>query len=403
MFTYPDLQANNQQTKKTFIMKIGIITFWQTKDNYGQVLQAFALQQILLHHGHSPFLIRYAHSEAVISLWQDLLRHYIKQLLHFRFNRPQRNKLLFNETEKDKQRHFDDFKEKELVVTDKIYYSLKELRKAPPAADVYITGSDQVWAKSLHTKENETFFLSFGGEKVKRISYAASFSKLSYEKNGVKALKRNLKRFDAISVREKSGVTICKSVGIDAKLVLDPTLLHASDFYINHFNIGMQKGNHIFIYTLNIDSSKAVGWDSLNKYAKTHNLDIHVTPSSGYIKDQELFNVNDVSYKYATVSQWLKEIASSQLVVTPSFHGVAFSILLHVPFVYVPLSGKSSHGNNRVLDLLEMLNIKNCIYSEWSDYEAMVKSFCFDWDKIDSILNKKRECSINFLIQSLSR
>ena len=40
-------------------MKIGVVTFWQSKDNYGQHLQSFALQTYLKKMGHEPFLIRY--------------------------------------------------------------------------------------------------------------------------------------------------------------------------------------------------------------------------------------------------------------------------------------------------------------------------------------------------------
>ena len=384
-------------------MKIGIITFWQTKDNYGQVLQAFALQQKLKQMGHEPYLIKYAHSEAVISVWQDLVRHYIKQLLRFRLKKPRKNVILFKSSDKDKERHFEDFKKEELAATAKTYFSLRELQKEPPPADVYIAGSDQVWAKPLHTRENEVFYLSFGSKAIKRISYAASFSKPCCSETEKKALKRNLKRFDVISVREKSGQTICESVGFNAKLVLDPTLLHDSFFYINHFKLDCHKADKIFIYTLNIDSQEAIGWNSLKKYAETNKLAIHVTPSSGYIKDMELFDNNEVSYLYSTVSQWIAEIASSQLVVTPSFHGVVFSILFHVPFVYVPLSGDRAKGNNRVLDLLNMLNIENCIYSGDMEYETIINSFNFNWKNIDMILENERKHSINFLNTNITR
>jgi hypothetical protein len=39
-------------------MKIGILTFWNTPDNYGQMLQCFALQTYLREQGHDTFLVR---------------------------------------------------------------------------------------------------------------------------------------------------------------------------------------------------------------------------------------------------------------------------------------------------------------------------------------------------------
>ena len=41
-------------------MKIGIITFWDSSDNYGQIMQCFALQHYLRLQGHRPFLIRFS-------------------------------------------------------------------------------------------------------------------------------------------------------------------------------------------------------------------------------------------------------------------------------------------------------------------------------------------------------
>ena len=144
-------------------MKIGIITFWQTKDNYGQMLQNLALQQYLLSLGHSPYLIRYAHSQAKQSQIEDVVLNFLRRIKHLNFKR--NKSLLFEEQAHDENRCFEQFKFENLNVSERVYYSLRELKKNPPQADVYIVGSDQVWSKFLYLKENEVFFLGFGDKK----------------------------------------------------------------------------------------------------------------------------------------------------------------------------------------------------------------------------------------------
>ena len=108
---------------------------------------------------------------------------------------------------------------------------MTKIQQNPPQADCYITGSDQVWAQLLDNINNEGFFLNFGSSQIKRISYAASFAMTSYPQELKKKLKEKLSIFSAISVRESSGVEICKELGYNVSWVLDPTfLLEQSDY-----------------------------------------------------------------------------------------------------------------------------------------------------------------------------
>ena len=79
------------------------------------------------------------------------------------------NLLISEIDEKNKQRCFDSFREEHLVKSHKVYKSLCELQENPPMADLYVTGSDQVWSQLLNLKENEVFFLNFGNNETKRI------------------------------------------------------------------------------------------------------------------------------------------------------------------------------------------------------------------------------------------
>lgn len=380
-------------------MRIGIVTFWQTRDNYGQMLQCFALQQALKMLGHDPFLIRYLHSEHRIP-WQDQLKHVLRMFLLIKWNRLfLKQKHLPPMTEKDRQRDFDSFKEAYLEKSDLIYSSLSDLKKNSPKADCYIVGSDQVWSKRLSCKENQVFFLDFGGKSTMRISYAASFSMEKYPVRYKKALKKQLSRFDGISVREKTGVHICEDIGHKAQIVADPTLLLNGKDYKSAFDIRTVRRNQVFIYSLNISSAEEIRWSEIRSYANETGLDVKVTPSSGYIPSSELFG-GEVCYDYCKIQDWLEHIATSELVITTSFHGVVFCLLFHTPFIYVPLSGKFSRGNNRVLDLLDYLEIQGHVLKEGKSIKILANE-PFQWSDIDEKINFFREESITFLTRFL--
>lgn len=380
-------------------MKVGIITFWQTRDNYGQILQNYALQQALIQKGHSPYLIRYAHSEVKVSFTTKL------QFFFFNLSRFNLKGLFLKKSslppisKNDKKRDFDCFKKTYLSCSEEVYYSLKELRKHPPKADAYVVGSDQVWSKTLRFNENKTFFLDFGPKDILRIAYAASFAMPVYPRSLNGVLKKMLMKFAYVSVREKSGVDICKKVGITAKLVLDPTLLLRSVDYEKCLNIEKKANNDCFIYCLNISSPDEIYFGEIKKISKENNLKIVVTPASGYISSRQLFD--NVCYRYHSIKSWIEQIASSKLVVTTSFHGIVFCILFHTPFVYIPLKGGFSRGNNRILDLLSSLNLQErCC--ECESQIANIFTSPIDWNFVEDALEKLRDVSEDYLLRALN-
>ena len=124
-----------------------------------------------------------------------------------------------------------------------------------------------------------------------------------------------------------------------------------------------------------------------------------VTPSDGYLRGAEIFG-DDVEYKYSTPQQWLASIRDAEFVVTPSFHGIVFAILLNKPFVYVPLSGTNSSGNNRVFDLLSDLNLEERVLADGSTYEGILsRDIC--WASVNERLVKQRGDSIDYLLKHL--
>lgn len=388
-------------------MKIGIITFWQSSDNYGQLLQAWALQQILKKEGHDPFLIRYNFlgRKIKISLWKKCLKLFLVYPIIRKINRQlqaYKEKEVRKDMEtKNAQRHFEEFRNANLSMSDNLYNSLSSLQQRPPQADCYITGSDQVWAQLLNEKENQTFFLNFGNNDVLRIAYAPSFAMTEYPNALKMQLKQQLGNIDFISVREKSGVQICNNAGRDdVKVVLDPTLLIEGRVYQNFFIKTKNTSKpYLYIYCLNIESPEEMEWKNVKKYIDDYNMDIVVTPSSGVFPSKELFD--GVTYSYCSIEEWLSNIYNSSLMVTTSFHGIVFCIQMHRNFVYIPLRNSFHRANNRVLDLLKDLDLmgKVCKNGKFRDAAQ-----CYvDWNNVEKLLNNKRIDSIRFLRTALGQ
>lgn len=388
------------------MLRIGIVTFWQTKDNYGQLLQAYALQYVLREMGHNPFIIRYTHSQVIpfISInkrIKNCVKHLMKLDFVNAFAPPQANqKYMFPVSENDKKREIEMFKSEKLFYSERIYRNFHALKACPPEVDALIAGSDQIWVKLPNNPENGVFYLNFGKKDVKRISYAASFARSEYPNDIKNNLRRYLLKFNNISVREKSGVNICADIGIDAKLVLDPTLLLNGQLYKTIFHLVELKKKELYIYSINIKHPDEIQWTKIKEYAISHGLEVNVTPSSGYVEAKELFD-SPAKYSYATVNEWLQYIYSAKCVITPSFHGIVFCLLFHVPFLYIPLKGTNTNGNSRILDLLSDLHIDGHILYDNDDIAEEINKD-INWNEVDKILENRRNYSMEFLCSSLN-
>lgn len=381
-------------------MKIGVVTFWQSTDNYGQLLQMYALQQVLKIMGHSPYVIRYDFENRTLTS-NNKIRRILKRMLYpvFLIKKLQRKLRIRNRHRQDSSREFDDFKIKHIDFSIDFYHSLSDLKRNSPEADTYIVGSDQVWSQLLSEEENKVFFLDFGKEYTNRISYAASFGMENYPTAILPTLKKCLLSFNAISCREKSGVKICSSAGISASRVLDPTLLLVENDYNN---LGVRKRwdiPYIYIYSLNIEKEEDIQFDRLKKYSTDMRLKIKVTNGSGYIEKRDLFLCE--AHDAPKVEDWLSNIKYANAVVTTSFHGVVFCILFHTPFVYIPLKGRFSGGNNRAIELLTDLKLSDRILSEQNGYNEILSNR-ISWDCVNSKLTDLKKNSISFLQNAIN-
>ncbi|MBR0092457.1 MAG: polysaccharide pyruvyl transferase family protein [Lachnospiraceae bacterium] len=392
-------------------LKIGIITHWSSEDNYGQKLQCFALQQKLKMSGYDPYLIRYAPDKASETMKDKIIRNIksfsLKRLMYLLSDERKKtiqtnkaNRLLQEDNRrKNKERRFEEFTNKNINLSTKVYRSIEELRKDPPKAVAYICGSDQVWHDSYYEQNTAGWFLDFGN--VPRISYAASIGR-SIEEEEQSILKKYLSRFTTISVRERGALETCLDAGIDGvRLMPDPTILFESSdyekwFLVDHADCLQQK--YLFLYIINIECFGEKYWDRINGIATEKGLTLRATMSSGYIPAYEAFPGHPI--ELLTIPQWISAVSNAEYVVTSSFHGVVFSILHHKKFVYIRTEGAYVAANDRIDTLLNRLGIGNRDYTD-EDLGAVLEKQ-IDWIEVDRKLSELRNEADDFIKRSLN-
>ena len=210
-------------------MRIGILT-QPLRANYGGLIQNYALQQVLKQLGHEPVTIDQREKE--FPKWYRFLG-FVKSWILYIINSSAVNKPKYSVTRNEDniiRKHCISFIEKNISVSNQCA-GAEEFRKEAIRLGIegYVVGSDQCW-RPMYNIHLSDMFLKFtlDMEVKKRVAYAASFGSDNWEfsEQMTKICADLAKMFDAISVRENSGIKLCKQyLGVDAVHVLDPTLL----------------------------------------------------------------------------------------------------------------------------------------------------------------------------------
>ena len=267
------------------------------------------------------------------------------------------------------------------------YYTLNSELLIREKLDCIIVGSDQVWRPRYNPHLKEMFLDFARGANIKRISYAASFGSEEWEMDDeqTEVCRQLIHEFDGVSVREISGVDLCKQhFGIDAVCVLDPTMLIDEELYF-----GLCDGNKrtisekpfLAFYCLDFSEKKQ---KIAEQIAQNKNLEIRKFSAGPNLK--------------LSVSEWLDTIRRAAYVLTDSFHGTVFAILFEKDFMTV---FNKKRGGARFRSLFESLNIKGHVMTEddfWKDNERE----CVDWCVVKQNLNKLKRQSHDFLYQSIN-
>lgn len=328
-------------------MKIAIMTLRPSK-NYGGIMQAWALQQVLKSAGHEPITMdRQTNAKSPVYNAARLSYRTLKKIMGKR-----KEPINFERHLPNILQHTQAFIEQHMNMSEPLDSTAK--LKAHFDREKYaavIVGSDQTW-RPKYTPNIDNFFLDFlQNHDIKRIAYAASFGVDNWEFTEEQTQRCALlaKQFDAISVREDSGVGLCKKYfGVEATHVLDPTLLLEKQTYEALYegkDIPLRKG----VYTYILDQAE---WKE-----QTVKLTMQMLGKPQYnnqpkkqLTDSYSGNLND--YKLPCLVSWIKGFADADFVITDSFHGTVFSIIFNKPFISLVNRGRGASRFYSIADKL---------------------------------------------------
>lgn len=215
--------------------------------------------------------------------------------------------------------------------------------------------------------------------------------KWEYSPLQTETCKSLLHNFDAVSVREESGVKLCREcLGCKAQLVLDPTmLLDKSDYVkiIKTSNIPKSKGN-LLVYILDETPDKTA---LIKNIADKYNLKPFKVGSN-----TENIHAPLKDRIQPPVEEWLRGFYDAEFVVTDSFHACVFAILFEKQFVVI---GNKKRGMSRFQTLLSMLGLEDRLIDDNINIDSL--SY-INYDVIVNKLSRLKEISISFLKTSLT-
>lgn len=368
-------------------MKIDIITLHRA-ENYGSVLQTFALQKKLEDLGHEIQILDY-HPERYTNIGK--LRRLKKQSK--KLENPillLAAKILIYPSYIRKNIVFNKFIKKYLNLTQYSFMTNEEAKLLDiKDADAFCTGSDQVWNSHWNEGVEKALYLDFAPKNKLIFSYAASIGLSNLPENEIEITKNLLNKYEFISVRENTGIKILHDLGrTDAIQCLDPTLLLAKEEWSRYASNKYKRKKYILTYNLHHDSE-------IDKYA------IALSQEYGIPIWNISYNWHDIIRKghlcwCPSVESFLGLIKHAKFIVADSFHATVFSIIFERPFITITPEIASS----RISSLLNMLGIGERNIKFFKDISIMEKPI--DYITVKQRLNVKIHDSINYLIKATS-
>lgn len=349
-------------------MRIGILSF-QFSDNYGALLQGYALRQTLISLGYYAEIINYWPSES------ENTKVDLKSIII---------KLITNLDSKKRKAKSNFFRKQYLGITTQKMGSTEELHNTASQYDALIVGSDQVWNCSL-TRCDWNYLLQFENNNQKKFSYAASFGFEQIPEEYRKQYKKNLSEFNMISVREKQGKKIIKNlIGLDVPCLLDPTFLLDKKEWLKIAQIHENR-NYILLYTMCKSELLLRFTDDLAK--KTG---FQVYWINGSIRTP--LKAKTKKIHSASPNEFLGYFNNAAYVITNSFHGTAFSIIFEKQF-FVECSEANFQVSSRIRSIIDSTGLENRYIK---NIEDSINS-TIDYQMVNKKIEENRKLSLQYL------
>ncbi|MCD8284739.1 MAG: polysaccharide pyruvyl transferase family protein [Prevotellaceae bacterium] len=359
-------------------MKIGILTF-HSANNYGAVLQCYALQETLKGMGHRVRLIDYRPNYFLPDF--SITTHKILSLLHRNPFPSIRARLKYLSERSELKKYYKTFE---------VFAKQLELPREEDTLDsydAYIFGSDQIWNSYITYGLDPYYFgyLPFEKGNRKYVTYAASMGDVNIDDALAEHFRKALANFDAVSVREEElRVALQPLTDKEIKTALDPTLLADPKIWERIIKKPGIREKYVFVYQVRIDK------DTL-RIAKKIAKDI-----GGIVIDSRIRCKIFGSRQYRCYSpmDFLGWIKYASCVVTTSFHGTAFSVVFRKPFYSVSVG----YGDLRLRSFLDNMGLQDRFIPKTS-----APAFSpVDYSHASQRLALMRQLSMDFLEDSLS-
>lgn len=331
--------------------KVFIFNFWQTINNYGANLTAYALQEVLIQLGYSPELVN--------------------------------NKSYLYKGKYKTKNYSVHFSNKYLIHTPCVANNIDVLNQK---SNTFIVGSDQVFRPFFIHKKMREYLLDFVNPDSKKIAFSASFGVYKEQflneniPQIIAQMKNSLQSFDYVSVRENAGVEICRDImGVEAEWIIDPVFILDKSYYEK------------LICNATEDYS-----DRIVSYVLDPNADYR--QARKYLEKQYNTKVVELAHSNVSVENWLAAIKNCKFLVTDSFHGTCFAIMFNKPFICLT---NISRGNARFNSILSLLNIENKCINSYNEILQKDCLFSYDYDQVNRIIEREAQKGLNFLKNAL--
>ncbi len=372
-------------------MKKAIILTLPLENNYGGLLQAYALQRVVSEMGYDVVTDKKA---CKIRTWKYRLYTTCSPVLFALYKMIGIEKLS-PKLKRERDQHLLRFIDENIKTTDFFKEKLSPPKKEIKKYDIFIVGSDQVWRKEYVWVQS--YLLDFLKDRVdkRRVAYSGSFGVESIDEwteFDRSAGKRMFPRFDAISVREECGQSILENeFEVKSTLVLDPTMLLTKDDYqkLDGIETVPSKEKLLYCYILDLNDDKKLLIEKIRKEIGAEQVKYILPKKEVSPKDKE-------SFVLPSVGEWLACFRDAAFVVTDSFHGTVFSILFNKQFVCY---ANKSRGISRMNTLLSTFNLIDRMVFSSEEYSGSGE---IDYVDVQKTLEEKRKESLGFLSKNLS-
>lgn len=362
--------------------KISIITILDNY-NFGTYLQAFAIAYKIEQLGMKAEIVSYCRPG--LSVWE----HYLRSLKSTRNPLKWMARTIY--AIKEHRLRTKDLKFVSQYLSPTRYHSHQELQANPPLADVYMTGSDQVWNSYYNHGIDPSFYLEYAPKDKKRVSYAASIGMKEIPMDEQKEMHNLLSKYNNITIREESAKDLLESIGIQSSkvhTVIDPTLLLNKKEWSRFIENRLVNEPYLLVYSVeprdkNIEVSKIAQNIATTKGLKVVGVYYGGTSSRIPGCDKNFFRT--------TPDIFLSLMYHADFVVVSSFHGTAFSINFRKEFITV----SPDRFNSRITNILNICNLQSRIIHNASEYNHQIQSI--NYNEVEQLLNAEVKKSTSIL------